>query len=80
MIRCDGRKVLIAGTSLDTIQDFDEILEKSDGSMIARGDMGVEVDYARLPGIQKSFIDKCNRAGLPLNVSGNTNTIKVETV
>ena len=48
------------------IQNFDEILEKSDGIMIARGDMGVEVDYARLPGIQKSFIDKCNRAGKPV--------------
>ena len=48
------------------IRNFDKILECSDGIMIARGDMGVEVDFATLPGIQKSFIDKCNRAGKPV--------------
>lgn len=48
------------------IRNFDEILAASDGIMIARGDMGVEVDYATLPGIQKTFIDKCNRAGKPV--------------
>lgn len=48
------------------IRNFDAILEASDGIMIARGDMGVEVDYATLPGIQKSFIDKCNRKGKPV--------------
>lgn len=48
------------------IRNFDEILEASDGIMIARGDMGVEVDYATLPGIQKTFIYKCNRAGKPV--------------
>ena len=48
------------------IRNFDAILESSDGIMIARGDMGVEVDYATLPGIQKTFIYKCNRAGKPV--------------
>ena len=48
------------------IENFDEILDLSDGIMIARGDMGVEVDYATLPGIQKSFIIKCNRKGKPV--------------
>ena len=48
------------------IKNFDEILAASDGIMIARGDMGVEVDYATLPGIQKTFIYKCNRAGKPV--------------
>lgn len=48
------------------IRNFDGILEASDGIMVARGDMGVEVDYATLPGIQKSFIDKCNMAGKPV--------------
>jgi pyruvate kinase len=45
---------------------FEEILELSDGIMIARGDMGVEVDYATLPGIQKRFIELCNRSGKPV--------------
>lgn len=48
------------------IRNFDEILDLSDGIMIARGDMGVEVDFATLPGIQKNFIHKCNRAGKPV--------------
>lgn len=48
------------------IRNFDEILAASDGIMIARGDMGVEVDYATLPGIQKTFIYKCIRAGKPV--------------
>ncbi len=45
------------------IENFDEILDMSDGIMVARGDMGVEVEYERLPGIQKRFIRKCYRAG-----------------
>ena len=48
------------------ILNFDEILEASDGIMIARGDMGVEVDYATLPGIQKTGIMKCNLKGKPV--------------
>ena len=31
--------------------------------MVARGDMGVEVDFERLPGLQKRFIKKCYQAG-----------------
>ncbi len=45
------------------IENFDEILAYSDGIMIARGDMGVEVDYECLPGIQKRFIKKCYQSG-----------------
>lgn len=48
------------------IENFDEILDLSDGIMIARGDMGVEVDFATLPGIQKRFIDRCNFVGKPV--------------
>ncbi len=45
------------------IEHFDEILKHSDGIMIARGDMGVEVEFERLPGIQKQFIRKCYQSG-----------------
>ncbi len=47
------------------ISNFDEILEVADGIMVARGDMGVEVAYERLPGIQKSMIKRCCSAGKP---------------
>ena len=45
------------------IENFDEILKYSDGIMVARGDMGVEVEYERLPGLQKQFIKKCYQSG-----------------
>ena len=45
------------------IKNFDEILKYSDGIMVARGDMGVEVEYERLPGLQKHFIKKCYQSG-----------------
>lgn len=45
------------------VQNFDEILAYSDGIMVARGDMGVEIEYEKLPGIQKNFIKKCYEAG-----------------
>ncbi|NLA76915.1 MAG: pyruvate kinase, partial [Clostridiales bacterium] len=49
--------------NLEGIDNFEEILEHSDGIMVARGDMGVEVEYEKLPGLQKRFIKSCYRAG-----------------
>lgn len=45
------------------IENFESILENANGIMVARGDMGVEVDYERLPGLQKRFIRRCYQAG-----------------
>ncbi len=45
------------------VENIDEIIEASDGIMVARGDMGVEIDFTRLPHIQKSIIRKCYLAG-----------------
>jgi pyruvate kinase len=45
------------------VENFDEILANCDGIMVARGDMGVEIAFEKLPGIQKKFIRKCYRAG-----------------
>ena len=48
------------------VSNLREILAEADGVMVARGDMGVEVDFEKLPGIQKKFIKECCRAGKPV--------------
>jgi pyruvate kinase len=48
------------------IENFDEILKESDGIMVARGDLAVEVEAHRVPKMQKDIIEKCNIAGKPV--------------
>jgi len=48
------------------VENFDEILEVTDGIMLARGDLGVEVPLHEVPQIQKALINKCNDAGVPV--------------
>ncbi len=56
-------KIIAKIENIEGIQNFDEILKNCDGIMVARGDMGVEVDFTLLPGLQKRFIRKCYQAG-----------------
>ena len=52
--------------SQEGIDNADEILQVSDGLMVARGDMGVEIPAENVPLVQKSLIKKCNLAGKPV--------------
>ncbi len=45
------------------VDNIDKILKFADGIMVARGDMGVEIDFDKVPLIQKDIIKKCNKAG-----------------
>ena len=56
-------KIISKIENIEGVNNFDAILRHSDGIMIARGDMGVEVAFERLPGLQKRFIRKCYQSG-----------------
>jgi pyruvate kinase len=60
-----GKKIKIISKieNIEGIENFSRILKHSNGIMVARGDMGVEVNYAKLPGLQKKLIKECRKAG-----------------
>lgn len=51
------------------VENIDELLEVSNAIMVARGDLGVEVELQDVPQIQKELIKKCNVAGKPVIVA-----------
>jgi pyruvate kinase len=51
---------------IEAVNDLERILDATDMVMVARGDLGVEVDIARVPGLQKRIIRLCNQRRIPV--------------
>ena len=59
-------KLIAKIEKFDAVENIDEIIEQSDGLMVARGDLGIEVPYYDVPTIQKQLIKKANAACKPV--------------
>lgn len=60
---CADMQIVSKVESVEGIENIDEIIEYSDGIMVARGDLGVEIPVQELPILQKMIIDKCRKKG-----------------
>ncbi|MGD9126534.1 MAG: pyruvate kinase [Planctomycetia bacterium] len=50
----------------EAIENLEEIMQTTDGVMVARGDLGVEIDIAQVPVVQKRIIEMCHRYHRPV--------------
>lgn len=53
----------------DAVENIDEILDLSDGLMVARGDLGIEIPYYDVPTVQKMIVKKANDASKPVIIA-----------
>ncbi|MFP7674342.1 pyruvate kinase [Marivita sp. S0852] len=66
----DGRAAVLSKIEKPAgVRHFDEILDASDGIMVARGDLGVELPVQNVPPIQKRLIRRCRAAAKPVIVA-----------
>lgn len=79
-------KVISKIEKFDAIENIDEIIAASDGIMVARGDLGIEIPYYEVPSAQKTMIRKANEMNKPvitatqmmLSMAKNENATRAE--
>jgi pyruvate kinase len=67
--RDSGIQIIAKIEKAEAIKQIDRIIDASDGLMVARGDLGVEMDVAEVPIMQKDMIRRCQAAGKPVIVA-----------
>ncbi len=71
IIQAKGKsiKVIAKIEKPEAIRNIDAIIEATDGLMVARGDLGVEIAMEDVPMVQKMLVDKCNMASKPVIIA-----------
>jgi pyruvate kinase len=71
IIAASGKKckVIAKIEKPDAVHNIDEIIRVSDGIMVARGDLGVELPFEMVPAIQKTIVKKCNKMAKPVIIA-----------
>lgn len=64
--KCSDINIIAKIENMEGVENIDEIIGVSDGVMVARGDLGVELETEELPYLQKEMIIKCNQEFKPV--------------
>lgn len=62
-------KIITKVETRQSVEDIEAVIRESDGIMVARGDLGAEMPFEKIPRVQNDIVDRCIRAGKPVIVA-----------